>query len=114
MHQVPNFDEAESTQSGGVTMSLSVQLFQFGVFRTRELRELLEDEEKINHIIRCSEKLLSYHPAATPHSCPLVTMEALLNVYRIYHFVSITMSPFIQECVDEAPNGGQYLYVSSH
>ncbi|GAA6225787.1 vacuolar protein sorting-associated protein 37D-like isoform X2 [Lates japonicus] len=56
MHQVPNFDEAESTQSGGVTMSLSVQLFQFGVFRTRELRELLEDEEKINHIIRCSEK----------------------------------------------------------
>ncbi|CAK6966725.1 vacuolar protein sorting-associated protein 37D-like isoform X1 [Scomber scombrus] len=34
-------------------MSLSVQ---FGVLRTRELRELLEDEHKINHIVRCSEK----------------------------------------------------------
>ncbi|XP_067451221.1 vacuolar protein sorting-associated protein 37D-like isoform X1 [Thunnus thynnus] len=34
-------------------MSLSVQ---FGVLRTRELRELLEDEDKINHIVKCSEK----------------------------------------------------------
>ncbi|KAM7412856.1 hypothetical protein PAMA_020307 [Pampus argenteus] len=36
-------------------MSLSVP---FGVLRTRELRELLEDEDKINHIVRSSEKLL--------------------------------------------------------
>ncbi|XP_068571482.1 vacuolar protein sorting-associated protein 37D-like isoform X2 [Cebidichthys violaceus] len=34
-------------------MSLSVQ---FGALRTRELREMLEDEDKINHAIRCSEK----------------------------------------------------------
>lgn len=37
-------------------MSLSVQ---FGVLRTRELRELLEDEHKINHIVRCNEKVSS-------------------------------------------------------
>lgn len=37
-----------------VIMSLSVQ---FGALRTRELRELLEDEDKINHIIRRSEKV---------------------------------------------------------
>ncbi|KAM7399109.1 hypothetical protein PAMP_018401 [Pampus punctatissimus] len=35
-------------------MSLSVP---FGVLRTKELRELLEDEDKINHIVRSSEKL---------------------------------------------------------
>lgn len=35
-------------------MSLSVQL---GALRTRELRELLEDEDTINGLIRCSEKV---------------------------------------------------------
>lgn len=35
-------------------MSLSVQL---GALRTRELRELLEDEDTINDLIRCSEKV---------------------------------------------------------
>ncbi|XP_030008605.1 vacuolar protein sorting-associated protein 37D-like isoform X3 [Sphaeramia orbicularis] len=34
-------------------MTLSVQ---FSVLRTRELRELLEDEEKMNHTVRCSDK----------------------------------------------------------
>ncbi|XP_029302767.1 vacuolar protein sorting-associated protein 37D-like [Cottoperca gobio] len=34
-------------------MSLSVL---FGALRTRELRELLEDEDKINHFVRCSVK----------------------------------------------------------
>ncbi|XP_061575632.1 vacuolar protein sorting-associated protein 37D-like [Cololabis saira] len=37
-------------------MSLLVQL-QLGAWRTRELRELLENEERINHIISSSEKL---------------------------------------------------------
>lgn len=35
-------------------MSLSVQL---GALRTRELRELLEDEDTINDLIGCSEKV---------------------------------------------------------
>nr|XP_046245493.1 vacuolar protein sorting-associated protein 37B-like [Scatophagus argus] len=42
-------------------MSLPVQ---FGALRTRELRELLEDEDKINHIISCSEKFQQMHGAA--------------------------------------------------
>ncbi|XP_044058511.1 vacuolar protein sorting-associated protein 37D-like isoform X2 [Siniperca chuatsi] len=42
-------------------MSLSVQ---FGALRTRELRELLQDEDKINHIIRCSEKFQGLQRAA--------------------------------------------------
>ncbi|XP_070685459.1 vacuolar protein sorting-associated protein 37D-like [Pempheris klunzingeri] len=42
-------------------MSLSVQ---FGALRTRELRELLQDEDKINHIVRCSEKLQRVQRAA--------------------------------------------------
>ncbi|TNN62111.1 hypothetical protein EYF80_027703 [Liparis tanakae] len=36
-------------------MSLAAQ---FAPLRTRELREMLEDDEKINHTIRCSEKML--------------------------------------------------------
>ncbi|XP_019129997.2 vacuolar protein sorting-associated protein 37B [Larimichthys crocea] len=44
-----------------VIMSLSVQ---FGALRTRELRELLEDEDKINHIIRRSEKVQRLQRAA--------------------------------------------------
>lgn len=35
-------------------MCLSVQ---FGVMKTRELREMLQDEDKINHIVKCSEKV---------------------------------------------------------
>ncbi|XP_068440280.1 vacuolar protein sorting-associated protein 37D-like [Clinocottus analis] len=42
-------------------MSLSAQ---FGSLSTRELRELLEDEEKINHTIRCSEKFQELQTAA--------------------------------------------------
>ncbi|XP_034404891.1 vacuolar protein sorting-associated protein 37D-like [Cyclopterus lumpus] len=42
-------------------MSLSAQ---FGTLRTRELREMLEDEEKINHAIRCSEKFQGLQRAA--------------------------------------------------
>ncbi|KAG8001857.1 Vacuolar protein sorting-associated protein 37B [Nibea albiflora] len=48
-------------------MSLSVQ---FGALRTRELRELLEDEDKINHIIRRSEKVRDLQDTNTLHiSC---------------------------------------------
>lgn len=52
-HQVAyyTFDEAKSRS---VIMSLSLQ---FGALRTRELRELLEDEDKISLIIRRSEKV---------------------------------------------------------
>lgn len=32
-------------------------LGHFGALRTRELRELLEDEDKINDITRCSDKV---------------------------------------------------------
>ncbi|XP_041796810.1 vacuolar protein sorting-associated protein 37D-like [Chelmon rostratus] len=42
-------------------MSLPVQ---FRALRTRELRELLDDEDKINHIIRCSEKFQGLQRAA--------------------------------------------------
>ncbi|XP_045930055.1 vacuolar protein sorting-associated protein 37D-like isoform X2 [Micropterus dolomieu] len=42
-------------------MSLSVH---FGALRTRELRNLLQDEDKINHIIRCSEKFQGLQRAA--------------------------------------------------
>ncbi|KAL7401084.1 hypothetical protein ABVT39_022657 [Epinephelus coioides] len=42
-------------------MSLSGQ---FGALRTGELRELLEDEDKIKHIIRCSEKFQGLQRAA--------------------------------------------------
>ncbi|XP_008279183.1 vacuolar protein sorting-associated protein 37D-like [Stegastes partitus] len=42
---------------------MSVHL-QFSVCRTRELRELLEDEDKISRIVRCSEKLQRLHQAA--------------------------------------------------
>ncbi|KAM6933308.1 vacuolar protein sorting-associated protein 37D-like [Xenentodon cancila] len=44
-------------------MSLLVQL-QLGAWRTRELRELLENEEKINHIIGSSEKFQGLQQAA--------------------------------------------------
>ncbi|XP_054462221.1 vacuolar protein sorting-associated protein 37D-like [Anoplopoma fimbria] len=59
--QVPNFDEEKSFQRGGVIMSLSVQVV---ALRTRELRELLEDEDKINHTIRCAEKFQGLQRAA--------------------------------------------------
>ncbi|CAG6000835.1 unnamed protein product [Menidia menidia] len=39
----------------GAVMSVREQL-NSGVWRTRELRELLENEEQINRIVRCSEK----------------------------------------------------------
>ncbi|XP_042341952.1 vacuolar protein sorting-associated protein 37D-like [Plectropomus leopardus] len=55
-------------------MSLSVQ---FGALRTRELRELLEDEDKINHIIRCSEKFQGLKRAAEKM---LVSNERLAKV----------------------------------
>ncbi|XP_022063859.2 vacuolar protein sorting-associated protein 37B-like [Acanthochromis polyacanthus] len=42
---------------------MSVQL-QFNVCRTRELRELLEDEGKIKRIVRCSEKVQRLRQAA--------------------------------------------------
>ncbi|XP_071352500.1 vacuolar protein sorting-associated protein 37D-like [Trachinotus anak] len=45
-------------------MSLLEQFFQFGVFRTRELRELLEDEDKLNHLIKCSERFQGLQRAA--------------------------------------------------
>ncbi|CAI5693185.1 unnamed protein product [Oreochromis niloticus] len=44
-------------------MSLPVQ-FHFGVRRTRELRELLEDEDKITHMARSSEKFQRLQQAA--------------------------------------------------
>lgn len=52
-HQVAHytFDEAKSRS---VMMSLALP---FGALRTRELRELLEDEDKIGLIIRRSEKV---------------------------------------------------------
>ncbi|XP_051253401.1 vacuolar protein sorting-associated protein 37D-like isoform X1 [Dicentrarchus labrax] len=48
-------------RASSVIMSLSVQ---FGALRSRELRELLEDEDKINHIIRCSDKFQGLQRAA--------------------------------------------------
>ncbi|XP_032363217.1 vacuolar protein sorting-associated protein 37D [Etheostoma spectabile] len=36
----------------------------FGALRTRELRELLEDEDKINDITRCSDKFQGLQKAA--------------------------------------------------
>ncbi|XP_070761308.1 vacuolar protein sorting-associated protein 37D-like [Enoplosus armatus] len=42
-------------------MSLSAQ---FGALRTRDLRELLQDEDRINHIIRCSDKFQGLQRAA--------------------------------------------------
>ncbi|XP_004558283.1 vacuolar protein sorting-associated protein 37D [Maylandia zebra] len=44
-------------------MSLPVR-FHFGVRRTRELRELLEDEDKITHMARSSEKFQRLQQAA--------------------------------------------------
>ncbi|XP_059187724.1 vacuolar protein sorting-associated protein 37D-like [Centropristis striata] len=37
---------------------------QFGALKTGELRELLEDEDRINHIIRCNEKFQELQTAA--------------------------------------------------
>ncbi|KAF0030067.1 hypothetical protein F2P81_016798 [Scophthalmus maximus] len=50
MHQLPNFEQPERR--------VIIMSFQLGVYRTGDLRALLEDEDKINHFIRCSEKLL--------------------------------------------------------
>ncbi|XP_039987219.1 vacuolar protein sorting-associated protein 37D-like [Xiphias gladius] len=45
-------------------MSLPVQLLQFRGCRTRELRELLEDEDELKRIVRCSEKFQALQRAA--------------------------------------------------
>lgn len=50
-------------QSASGVMSVSVQL---GALRTGDLRELLEDEDKINDIIRCDGKV---SPREMPRCC---------------------------------------------
>lgn len=52
MHQLPNFEQPERR--------VIIMSFQLGVYRTGDLRALLEDEDKINHFIRCSEKVSAW------------------------------------------------------